>query len=57
MPTGKYFRIGYAVALILLIIYLSTLVDFIFTPLVILVQTIFAPIALSGVLFYLSDRS
>ncbi|GAK06142.1 LOW QUALITY PROTEIN: membrane protein YrrI [Geomicrobium sp. JCM 19037] len=53
MPTGKYFRIGYAVALILLIIYLSTLVDFIFTPLVILVQTIFAPIALSGVLFYL----
>ncbi|WP_239575233.1 AI-2E family transporter [Geomicrobium sediminis] len=53
VPDGKYFRFGYAVALILLIIFLGTLVDFIFTPVVILIQTVFAPLALAGVLFYL----
>ncbi|SDI55449.1 AI-2E family transporter [Natribacillus halophilus] len=53
MPQGKYFRIGYAIALILLIVYLGTLVDFIFSPIVVFLQTVFAPIAVAGVLFYL----
>ncbi|MBB6448444.1 putative PurR-regulated permease PerM [Geomicrobium halophilum] len=53
MPQGKYFKFGYAIALLLLIVYLGTLVDFIFTPIVIFLQTVFAPIALAGVLFYL----
>ncbi|UOE93227.1 AI-2E family transporter [Alkalihalobacillus sp. LMS39] len=53
MPQGKYFRIGYALIIILLIIYLSTLVDFIFRPIAVLIQTLFAPIILAGVLYYL----
>ncbi|WP_170885640.1 AI-2E family transporter [Bacillus alkalicellulosilyticus] len=53
MPQGKYFRIGYALIIILLIIYLATLVDFIFLPLVVLIQTLFAPVLLAGVLYYL----
>ncbi|QQK78366.1 AI-2E family transporter [Salicibibacter cibarius] len=53
MPQGKYFKIGYAIALLLLIVYLGTLVDFIFRPVIIFLQTVFAPIALAGVLFYL----
>ncbi|WP_062047977.1 AI-2E family transporter [Bacillus sp. JCM 19034] len=53
MPQTKSFRIMYALILILLIIYLGTLVDWIFKPVVVLVQTLFAPIALAGVLFYL----
>ncbi|QDI90808.1 AI-2E family transporter [Salicibibacter halophilus] len=53
MPQGKYFRYGYAIALLLLIIYLGTLVDFVFKPIAIFLQTVFAPIALAGVLFYL----
>ncbi|GAE31191.1 AI-2E family transporter [Halalkalibacter hemicellulosilyticus] len=53
MPQSKSFRIMYAFILILLIIYLGTLVDWIFRPIVVLVQTLFAPIALAGVLFYL----
>lgn len=53
MPQGKYFRIGYAIIIIFLIIYLGTLIDFIFRPIVVLVQTLFAPIILAGVLYYL----
>lgn len=53
MPQSKAFRIGYGIALIFLIIYLGTLVDWIFQPIVVLVQTLFAPIVLAGVLFYL----
>ncbi|WP_096198958.1 AI-2E family transporter [Bacillus sp. FJAT-45350] len=53
MPQGKYFRFGYAIVLIFVIIYLATLIDFIFTPIVVLVQTLFAPIILAGVLYYL----
>jgi predicted PurR-regulated permease PerM len=53
MPQGKGFRIGIGIALILLIIYLGSLVDWIFKPIVVLVQTLFAPIVLAGVLFYL----
>jgi predicted PurR-regulated permease PerM len=53
MPEGKWFRRGYAVALILLIIYLGTLVDFIFTPFTVLVTALFGPIVLGGILYYL----
>lgn len=53
MPQGKFFRIGYAIIIIFLIIYLGTLIDFIFTPIVVLVQTLFAPVVLGGVLYYL----
>ncbi|MGY4689493.1 AI-2E family transporter [Salibacterium sp. K-3] len=53
MPEGKYFRLGYGLIIILLIIYLGTLVDFIFQPLVVLFSTLFAPIVIAGVLFYL----
>ncbi|WP_421378704.1 AI-2E family transporter [Bacillus salacetis] len=53
MPEGKWFRRGYAVALILLIIYLGTLVDFIFRPITVLVTALFGPIVLGGILYYL----
>ena len=53
MPVGPYFRIGYAVLLLFLIIYLGTLIDFLFQPVVITVKTLFPPIVLSGVLYYL----
>ncbi|MBU8908377.1 AI-2E family transporter [Desertibacillus haloalkaliphilus] len=53
MPYTKAFRIGYGIIIILLIIYLASLVDWIFYPIVVLVQTLFAPIILAGVLYYL----
>lgn len=53
MPEGKWFRRGYAVVLLLLIIYLGTLVDFIFKPLTVLVTALFGPIVLGGILYYL----
>lgn len=52
MPQGPYFKLGYAIVLIFLIIYLGSLIDFVFTPFVVLLQTVFAPIVLAGVLFY-----
>ncbi len=53
MPQTKLFRIGYGVMLALLIIYLGSLVDWVFKPIVVLVESLFAPIVLSGILFYL----
>ncbi|MFB5661358.1 AI-2E family transporter [Alteribacillus sp. HJP-4] len=53
MPQSKFFRICYGLILILLIIFLGTLVDFIFQPLVVLVSTLFAPIVIAGIMFYL----
>jgi predicted PurR-regulated permease PerM len=53
MPQTKAFRIGYGIVLIFVIIYLGSLIDWVFQPVVILVQTLFAPIILGGVLFYL----
>ncbi|WP_307728692.1 AI-2E family transporter [Alkalicoccobacillus plakortidis] len=53
MPQSKSFRVGVGIALILLIIYLASLVSFIFQPIAILVQTLFAPIAIAGVFYYL----
>ncbi|MGM0746754.1 AI-2E family transporter [Bacillus atrophaeus] len=53
MPVGKYFKIGYGILLLFLIIYLGTLIDFLFRPFIIFCQTLFGPIILSGVLYYL----
>ncbi|MCP3739010.1 AI-2E family transporter [Rossellomorea sp. BNER] len=53
MPKGKWFRAGYGIALLLLIVYLGSLVDFIFTPITVIVTTLFAPIIIAGVLYYL----
>ncbi|MFC0469365.1 AI-2E family transporter [Halalkalibacter kiskunsagensis] len=53
MPQTKAFRIGYGIVLLFVIIYLGSLIDWVFTPIVILIQTLFAPIILAGVLFYL----
>jgi predicted PurR-regulated permease PerM len=53
MPQTKAFRIGYGIVLIFLIIYLGSLIDWVFRPIVVLVQTLFAPIILGGVLYYL----
>jgi predicted PurR-regulated permease PerM len=53
MPQTKWFRIGYGIIVILLIIFLASLVDFIFTPITVMIKTLFAPIILAGVLYYL----
>ncbi|TWI57186.1 AI-2E family transporter [Halalkalibacter nanhaiisediminis] len=53
MFENKAFRIGYGIMLIFIIIYLGSLIDWVFKPIAILVQTLFAPIVLAGVLFYL----
>jgi len=53
MPQTKAFRIGYGIVLIFVIIYLGSLIDWVFAPIVIFVQTLFAPVILGGVLFYL----
>ncbi|WP_227936777.1 AI-2E family transporter [Alkalihalobacillus deserti] len=53
MPQTKAFRLGYGIVLIFVIIYLGSLIDWVFKPVVVLVQTLFAPIILGGVLYYL----
>nr|WP_308315065.1 AI-2E family transporter [Bacillus sp. M6-12] len=53
VPNSKYFRIGYAIIIVLVIIMLATKVDFIFHPLGIFFETLFFPFLISGVLFYL----
>lgn len=53
MPQTKAFRVGYAIALILLIILLAYKVKFIFQPIVVLVQTLFFPFLVAGILYYL----
>lgn len=53
MPKTKPFRVGYGILLIFLIIYVGKKIDFIFQPLVVLVQTLFFPFLLAGVLYYL----
>jgi predicted PurR-regulated permease PerM len=53
MPQSRWFRIGYGIALILLIILLVHQVWFVFYPLVVLVETLFFPFLLAGVLYYL----
>ncbi|KZZ84403.1 MULTISPECIES: AI-2E family transporter [Bacillaceae] len=53
MPDSKYFRLGYTIIILLVIIMLAVKVQFIFTPLVIIFQTLFFPFLISGVIFYL----
>ncbi|PKR77968.1 AI-2E family transporter [Halalkalibacillus sediminis] len=53
MPNTKWFRIGYAIIIIMLIIFLSTKVQFIFEPIFVLFQTIFTPLIIAGILYYL----
>jgi predicted PurR-regulated permease PerM len=53
MPQSQWFRVGYGIVLILLIIMLAHQVQFIFYPLVVLVQTLFFPFLLAGLLYYL----
>ncbi|GAE35393.1 AI-2E family transporter [Halalkalibacter akibai] len=53
MPQTKAFRIGYGIVLVFIIIYLGSLIDWVFRPVVVLVQTLFAPVILGGVLYYL----
>src|SRR5690625_4624258 len=53
MPDGKWFRIGYGIIIAMLIIYLATKIDFIFTPIFVLIKTLFTPIIIAGLLYYL----
>lgn len=53
MPQTRWFRFGYGIVLIFLIILLGSKISFIFRPIVIFVQTLFFPFLISGVLFYL----
>lgn len=49
----RWFRFGISVVLFLTIIWLLHEVNFVFTPLVIFVQTLFLPFLIAGILFYL----
>lgn len=49
----KIMQIGSIIIMFFLIIYLGTLIDWFFRPIIVFVQTLFIPILLAGVLFYL----
>ncbi len=53
MFESRYFRFTVWLFLILLIVLVSTQISFIFKPIVVLVQTFFLPIFLSGVLYFI----
>ncbi|MGM8215121.1 AI-2E family transporter [Bacillaceae bacterium W0354] len=53
LPSGKWFRIGYGIIIVMIIIYLATKIDFIFKPIFVLIQTLFTPIIIAGLLYYL----
>jgi predicted PurR-regulated permease PerM len=53
MLQSPYFRFGVWVLLVFLIILVGSQISFIFTPIVVIVQTVFFPILLAGVLYYL----
>ncbi|MBP3949591.1 AI-2E family transporter [Bacillus suaedae] len=53
MLKSRWFRILLGLIMVFLVIYLGTLIDWVFMPIVVFVQTLFAPIILAGVLFYL----
>jgi len=53
VPQGKYFRMGYGIALFLLIVLLASKVEFLFQPIGTIFRTLFLPIFVSGVLYYL----
>ncbi len=49
----RWFRVSLAIIMFFLVIYLGTLVQFIFRPIVVFVETLFFPMLLAGVLYYL----
>ncbi|MCK8817572.1 AI-2E family transporter [Natroniella sulfidigena] len=49
----KIFKIGYGILLLFLIIYVGSLINWVFNPFVVIFETLFIPIILSGFLFYL----
>ncbi|SDC60983.1 AI-2E family transporter [Shouchella lonarensis] len=53
MMESRLFRFACWIIVIFLIIYLGSLVNFIFKPLAVLVQTLFAPIVIALVIYYL----
>lgn len=53
MSQYKWFRVFLGIIMIFLIIYLGSLVQFIFRPIVVFVETLFFPVLLAGVLYYL----
>ncbi|RED61717.1 AI-2E family transporter [Cohnella lupini] len=53
MPQGKWFRIGYAIIVVLLIAYLAMKVDYLFDPIGEILAALFVPIVLSGMFYYM----
>lgn len=53
MLQSRAFRIGCGILLLFLIIYVGMRIDFVFRPVILLIQTLFFPFLLSGVLYYL----
>ncbi|OIJ18441.1 AI-2E family transporter [Anaerobacillus alkalidiazotrophicus] len=53
MSQYKWFRVFLGIIMLFLIIYLGTLVQFIFRPIVVFVEALFVPFLLAGVLYYL----
>lgn len=53
MMDNKAFRFASWIIVILLIIYLGSLVNFIFRPIAVLFQTLFAPIVIALIIYYL----
>ncbi len=49
----KFLKTSSIIIIIFFIIYLGTLIDWIFIPFLVFIQTLFVPIILSGVLFYI----
>ncbi len=49
----KILKIGSIIIMLFVIIYLGSLINWVFKPLVVFVQTLFLPILLAGVLYYL----
>ena len=54
MMKSKLFRTGIWILLVLLIILLATTVSFVFTPLIVIFNTLFLPFVLSGFLYFLT---
>lgn len=53
IPQGKYFRIGYGIIVVLLILFLASKVDFLFRPIVAALKALLLPVLLSIIFYYL----
>ncbi len=49
----KIFKIGHAILLLFLIIYVGSLINWVFNPLIVIFQTLFIPMIIAGFLFFL----